>query len=458
MVIFPGGVVRGRYRPVVVSLVILINALVYVYTSMNSSKPLLSSSEDSFYKYGFIPYYLFTDPYEGAMRVFTSMFIHADVIHILFNMYFLWLFGSRLEGFIGHSKTLLLYLLSGLTAVLFHVAFTPIGGYDALAIPAVGASGAISGVLGAYLLTLPRTRLVMCWFFLLVPFCFALSAEVFMIIWFIQQVVYGYLRLGGVAYFAHVGGFVMGLLLAPLVTRRAIKPGLTPEILRYIERVLVEQRIIPRSRGVSPLTKSLLILLLLGISGSFIYASLTTRNTTIYVSSVSATRLDRGDTQSDQVVLALTRQGLVVSTSQQENVRIVVNRLAAANLVYNPKLANTNESVRCPPYYMEVEILGVRVPVCLNMTSSYDDLGILVESSGTMVTRSVEILPSGAARLGEPLVLGYNMASSRIPRAEYNLSYLCLISASVSVLAMISVVASRGAVFYTREDLLGQYL
>jgi hypothetical protein len=148
----------------------------------------------------------------------------------------------------------------------------------------------------------------------------------------------------------------------------------------------------------------------------------------------------------------------VVSTSQQENVRIVVNRLAAANLVYNPKLANKNESVTCPPYYMEVEILGVRVPVCLNMTSFYDDLGILVESSGTMVTRSVEILPSGAARLGEPLVLGYNMASSRIPRADYNLSYLCLISASVSVLAMISVVASRGAVFYTREDLLGQYL
>jgi membrane associated rhomboid family serine protease len=455
MVIFPGGVVRGRYRPIVISLIILANALVYFYTSINSSTPLLASSVDSFYKYGFIPYYLFTDPYKGLIRIFTSMFIHADIIHILFNMYFLWLFGSRLEGFIGHSKTLLLYLLSGLTAVLFHVAFTPIGGYDALAIPAVGASGAISGVLGVYLLTLPHTRLVMCWFFLLIPFCFSLSAEAFMIIWFIEQVVYGYLKLGGVAYFAHVGGFVMGLLLAPLLTHRVIKPGLTPEILRYIERVLGV--IIPKPRGVSPFTKIILVLLLLGITGGFLYASLSTKNTIIYVSNVSATRIDQDSTQSDQVVLALTSQGLVASTSQQENVRILVNRLVAANLVFNTELASREVSVICPPV-IRVEILGLEVPVCVNMTVIYDDLGVLVESSGLMLTRSVDVSSTGTASLGKPVALSFTIASSRIPRAGYNLSYLCLIAAGISILAVLAVSASRGAVFYTREGLFAQYL
>jgi hypothetical protein len=276
-----------------------------------------------------------------------------------------------------------------------------------------------------------------------------------MIIWFIQQVVYGYLRLGGVAYFAHVGGFVMGLLLAPLLTHRVIKPGLTPEILRYIERVLGV--IIPKPRGVSLFTKIILVLLLLGITGGFLYASLSTKNTIIYVSNVSATRIDQDSTQSDQVVLALTSQGLVASTSQQENVRILVNRLVAANLVFNTELASREVSVICPPV-IRVEILGLEVPVCVNMTVIYDDLGVLVESSGLMLTRSVDVSSTGTASLGKPVALSFTIASSRIPRAGYNLSYLCLIAAGISILAVLAVSASRGAVFYTREGLFAQYL
>jgi len=455
MVVFPGAVVRGRYKPIVVTVIIVINMFMYLHTSLSSDNPLLASSTRSFYEYGFIPYYLLTDPLEGLSRAFTSMFVHADIIHIFFNMYFLWLFGSRLEGFIGHGKTLLLYLLSGLSAVLFHVAFTTIGGYDALAIPAVGASGAISGILGAYLLTLPRTKLVMCWFLLLVPFCFSLSAEAFMIIWFIQQVLYGYMRLGGVAYFAHIGGFVMGLLLAPLLTRRVARPGLTPEILRYVERVL--GIIIPRPRGVSPATKAILSLLLLVIAGSFVYASLTTSTVQLYVSNVEVLCVEgcrEAGRESDQVIFALTPRGLMGSTSVQENVRILINRLIGTPYIYNAELASREEYVE---WSGPVSVLGVSVPVIINMTAKYDELGVVVKSSGVMRTRSVVIRESRIFE-GEFMTLNFTMTSSRVHRAGYALSGLCLLSAGISILAIGSIIASRGVLLPAREEIFTPYL
>ena len=455
MVVFPGAVVRGRYKPIVVTVIIVINMFMYLHTSLSSDNPLLASSTRSFYEYGFIPYYLLTDPLEGLSRAFTSMFVHADIIHIFFNMYFLWLFGSRLEGFIGHGKTLLLYLLSGLSAVLFHVAFTTIGGYDALAIPAVGASGAISGILGAYLLTLPRTKLVMCWFLLLVPFCFSLSAEAFMIIWFIQQVLYGYMRLGGVAYFAHIGGFVMGLLLAPLLTRRVARPGLTPEILRYVERVL--GIIIPRPRGVSPATKAILSLLFLVIAGSFVYASLTTSTVQLYVSNVEVLCVEgcrEAGRESDQVIFALTPRGLMGSTSVQENVRILINRLIGTPYIYNAELASKEEYVE---WSGPVSVLGVSVPVIINMTAKYDELGVVVKSSGVMRTRSVVIRESRIFE-GEFMTLNFTMTSSRVHRAGYALSGLCLLSAGISILAIGSIIASRGVLLPAREEIFTPYL
>ncbi len=457
MVVFPGAVVRGRYKPIVVTVIIVINTLMYFHTSLSSDNPLLASSTRSFYEYGFIPYYLLINPLEGLRRVFISMFVHADIIHIFFNMYFLWLFGSRLEGFIGHGKTLLLYLLSGLSAVLFHVAFTTIGGYDALGIPAVGASGAISGVLGAYLLTLPRTKLVMCWFFLLMPFCFSLSAEAFMVIWFIQQVLYGYMRLGGVAYFAHIGGFVMGLLLAPLLTRHVVKPGLAPEVLRYIERVL--GIIIPRPRGVSPATKAILSLLLLVIAGSFTYESLTTGMVQLYVSNIEVICIEgcRGameGVQSDQVIFALTSRGLIGSTSIQENVRILINRLIGTPYMYNADLASREVYVEWSGF---VGVLGVSVPVVISMTAKYDELGVVVESSGMMRTRSVIIRESRVFE-GGLMTLNFIITSSRVHHAGYALSGFCLLSAGISLLAIGSIIASKGMTFSTREEFFTPYL
>jgi len=452
MVVFPGSIVRGRYRPLITILIVTINVLVYIYTTSRGT-PLLVSSEEIFYKYGFIPHYLLTDLYEGVLRIFTSMFIHADIVHIFFNMYFLWLFGSRLEGFIGHGKMLLLYLISGITATLFHVAFIPVGGYDALTIPAVGASGAISGVLGAYLLALPHTKLYMCWFFMFIPLCFSLPAEAFMVIWFAQQVIYGYLRLGGVAYFAHIGGFVMGLVLGPLLTRHVARQGLTPEILRYIERVLGV--IIPRPRGVSTGVKVVLVLLLLAVAGGFLYASQATTRSQIYTSSITATRVDReAPAQSDRVVFALTPSGLVTSTSRQEYVRILVNRLVGTPYVYNPGLAEREEYVEWRGY---VTVSGVRVPVVLNMSARYDELGVLVESRGVMGTVSVVISQYGVSP-GETMVLSFDISSSRVHRAGQVLSGVCLVAAGVSFLAVVSVTTSRGALLHPHEELFAPYL
>ncbi|MEM4482248.1 MAG: rhomboid family intramembrane serine protease, partial [Desulfurococcaceae archaeon] len=121
MTVFPGEVVKGKYSPIVIMLVIVLNVAVYLYTSYSSYSPLFQTSDQSVLDYGFKPIYLLSDPVNGVVKMFTSMFIHADLFHIFFNMYFLWLFGSRIEGLIGHIKTIGLYLLSGISAVLFHV-------------------------------------------------------------------------------------------------------------------------------------------------------------------------------------------------------------------------------------------------------------------------------------------------------------------------------------------------
>jgi membrane associated rhomboid family serine protease len=446
VVIAPGGVVRGRYKPIVITAIIVINTLVYIYTSLASDTPLLSSSSENIYKYGFIPYLLFSNLQEALYRIFTSMFIHADLIHIFFNMYFLWIFGSRLEGLIGHFKTLLLYIVSGISAVLFHVAFIPIGGYSALAIPAVGASGAISGILGAYLLMLPHTRLVMCMFFFFIPYCFKLSAEAFMIIWFIQQVIYGYLRLGGVAYFAHVGGFVMGLLLTPLLLRHVMRPEIPLNVFRYLEHLL--GIFLPRPRGVSPLAKVILVLLLIAISGGFLYAALNTRDATVYLSSVEV------NDQGDYVVFAITPREVVASSSLQEDVRILINRLINTPYVYNVEYANRVENI-VAQYY--VNVLGVRVPVSINMLAKYDELGVLVESHGTMNTVSVIVSPSGVA-IGTNKTLKFNLSSNRVA-SGHDISGICLIAAGISILAVISVVKSRGIFsLYIHEEIPTPYL
>ncbi len=162
------------------------------------------------------------------LTLITSMFMHGGWAHLLGNMLYLWIFGDNLENRLGHVRYLLFYLLTGIIASLAHVFSTFIVGQDMLA-PSLGASGAISGVLGGYISLFPRRQVTVLvfWFFLNVP------AIVVLGLWILLQIVSGFGALGeaaaggGIAYAAHIGGFFAGLLLI-----RAFAPALKPEIQR----------------------------------------------------------------------------------------------------------------------------------------------------------------------------------------------------------------------------------
>jgi membrane associated rhomboid family serine protease len=159
-----------------------------------------------------------TDPGRQISHLFTSMFMHGSWLHLLGNMWFLWIFGNNVEDSMGRVRFIVFYLVSGLAA-----AFAQIVGNPASAIPMVGASGAISGVMGAYLVLYPRVRV-----FAIVPLGFfltslALPAWVMLGYWFLIQFVSGLVsmggEMGGVAFWAHIGGFVAGLVLIKLFAR-----------------------------------------------------------------------------------------------------------------------------------------------------------------------------------------------------------------------------------------------
>ena len=149
----------------------------------------------------------------------TSMFMHVGWFHLLGNMLFLYIFGDNIEDAFGHISYLLFYLVCGVAASLAQIFSTMLFSGD-LTIPVVGASGAISGVLGAYLLLYPKVRI----FALVGYFILPVPAIIFLGFWFILQWLYGLVDpLGGVAYFAHVGGFIVGMILAATVGQKRKK-------------------------------------------------------------------------------------------------------------------------------------------------------------------------------------------------------------------------------------------
>jgi membrane associated rhomboid family serine protease len=188
--------------------------------------------------YGAIPYEL-THPGEGCdirgqllacgenasdqpatvLTVFTSMFMHGSLLHLGGNMLFLWIFGNNIEDAMGRVKFVLFYVLGGIAALGLQTLLDVNA-----AVPTVGASGAISAVLGGYLLLYPRARIVTLLVF--PPFIFLLPAMVVLVVWIGEQLVFGYLDFmqptggGGVAYGAHVGGFVFGFALVKLFAVR----------------------------------------------------------------------------------------------------------------------------------------------------------------------------------------------------------------------------------------------
>jgi membrane associated rhomboid family serine protease len=181
------------------------------------------------YKLGTVPYEIthfqpitFVVPGSGeqltrvfpALALLTSMFVHGGFFHLFGNMLYLWIFGNNIEDFLGPFRFILFYLLSGLGASLTHIVF-----YPNSQVPMIGASGAIAGILGAYLILYPGARvltLVFLFFFIrIVP----IPAAIILGIWFLAQLLNVGLG-GGVAWFAHIGGFLIGLGLIKLYMNR----------------------------------------------------------------------------------------------------------------------------------------------------------------------------------------------------------------------------------------------
>ena len=150
------------------------------------------------------------------LPLFTSMFLHGGPMHLLGNMLFLWIFGDNVEDFYGHFTYLVFYLVCGVGAGLLHIMFN----WNSM-LPSLGASGAISGVMGSYLILYPRSRILTLVFIFLIP----IPAVVILVLWFFLQFASGVSSLGmaasgGVAWWAHVGGFLLGMGITSLARQR----------------------------------------------------------------------------------------------------------------------------------------------------------------------------------------------------------------------------------------------
>ncbi len=228
--------ISSRTFPIVSVSLIAINALAFLYELALPPAGL----EDFFQQYAVIPIRYFAKghidifgvehPYtmvDLAIPIFTAMFLHGGWMHIGGNMLYLWIFGDNVEDRMGHGRFLVFYLLSGVLATAAHIMFNPHS-----QVPSLGASGAIAGVLGAYLLLYPTARVVT-----LVPIFFFIEfipipAVIVLGIWFLQQFFAGAASLGaasaqtgGVAWWAHIGGFVAGMVLVHLFKRKDYWPA-----------------------------------------------------------------------------------------------------------------------------------------------------------------------------------------------------------------------------------------
>jgi membrane associated rhomboid family serine protease len=209
----------SRTFPLVTFLLILANGLMWLWEVSLGSGAALTSA---YLRFGFIPGVL-TGAHEappGALQpyiltVLTSMFMHGSWTHILGNMLFLWIFGNNIEDYLGHGKYLLFYLAGGVAATMTQLLSGP-----SSQLPTIGASGAIATIMGAYFFLYPRAKVQTLVFFIFIT-TVRLPAWIFLGIWFVMQLFEGTFGAAqGVAVWAHVGGFLFGVLIAWISSRR----------------------------------------------------------------------------------------------------------------------------------------------------------------------------------------------------------------------------------------------
>lgn len=205
-----------RRVPIINFLLIAANVVVFILQWLSGSQ-----NESITYQYALIPANFLSAPgnFGNVMDIFTSMFMHAGILHLAGNMLYLWIFGDNVEDRFGHIRYLLFYLAGGVIATFAHIFTNP-----ASTLPTVGASGAIAAVLGAYLVLYPSSRIVT-----FIPIGFFLQlrlvpAAMVLVVWFVLQLFNGVLSLGqsdvgGTAFWAHIGGFITGVVAGWVVSR-----------------------------------------------------------------------------------------------------------------------------------------------------------------------------------------------------------------------------------------------
>lgn len=238
--------IRSKTFPVVNVILIGLNVLAFLWQL--SQGPHL---KEAFFLYGIVPS-RYSDPaisaefttFEQWLPFLTSMFLHGGFLHILGNMWFLYIFGDNIEDRLGHIRYLIFYLLCGFAAGLIHLLTNWSSN-----IPTIGASGAISGVMGAYLLLYPRSRIMtLIPIFLFLQFV-EIPAFIFLGYWLLIQLVSAGMaprNVGGIAFWAHIGGFVAGLIFVKIldwVPRTGVGQGL---------RYYTERHTTPRLQAISP--------------------------------------------------------------------------------------------------------------------------------------------------------------------------------------------------------------
>lgn len=212
------------HKPYMLYAIITVCSVIFLF---EKSLPI-SQLTEFFYVYGVVPA-RFTNPTWAASMHFppdaeyvfiTHLFIHGGWIHIIFNMWFLWIFGDNIEDVMGPLRFLLFYLTCGVVAIFVNMLFNP-----SSTAPVVGASGAIAGIMGAYFLLYPHAKVLTLIPIVIIPFFFYLPAVFFLLLWVGIQVVLGIAALSGhasnsVAWWAHIGGFISGVLLLPLFRKK----------------------------------------------------------------------------------------------------------------------------------------------------------------------------------------------------------------------------------------------
>jgi membrane associated rhomboid family serine protease len=223
---------RSKTTPHITRILIVVNILAFIplllYTFFSEDTSISLFANWVYDNFAMVPDEIIQG--NNLHTLFTSLFLHADIFHIGGNMLYLYIFGDNIEDAFGHFRFLLFYFFCGLVADFAHI--LSVVSTAGLLIPTLGASGAISGVMGAYILLYPRARIETLVFAIIITVV-SIPAVFFLGFWFILQLLYTWLGIGGnVAYWAHIGGFVAGMILG-LIAKRRRKPK--PEIPYYTE-------------------------------------------------------------------------------------------------------------------------------------------------------------------------------------------------------------------------------